>query len=109
MSAQAERSSLGPILALLLLTAALSGCESSPRELSGTYQGTVNEDTFAVTFNEGHTLRMSSSGRTVDGIYTIEDNTIRADFGLGKVNYQIVDENTLRAHINETDVDLKKQ
>ena len=108
MSAQAERSSLGPILALLLLTAALSGCESSPRELSGTYQGTVNENTISVTFNEGHTLRMF--GRTsFDGIYTIEDNTIRADFGWGKVNFQIVDENTLRAHIDEADVDLKKQ
>lgn len=93
---------------------ACSGTHAANSDLSGTYRGTLYGNEYAVTFSEGHTVRMlipagEGLGQTVEGTYLIEQGVIHADFGSGKITYGIIDERTLHTSYGNDPVNLVKQ
>lgn len=87
----------------------LWNCPSS--ELSGVYQRSWARQIYKVTFGPGHTINIisPSNGESFDGTYKIEGNTVQADFGWAKLNYQIIDSKTLHTNWRGTPVQLDKQ
>lgn len=78
-----------------------SGCgKATSRELKGTYGWRYESgETGSITFIEGHAFQFRDHVNYVDlppgGTYTIEGKTLVADFGMMKIIYQIVDDQTL--------------
>lgn len=92
-----------------VLAFCLIGC--SPSELSGTYEKSWGRQIYRVTFRAGRTIEIisPSNGQSFSGTYKIEGGTVQADFGFAKLNYQIVDPQTLDTSWNGAPVRLKKQ
>lgn len=92
-----------------VLAFCLIGC--GPSELSGIYEKSWGRQIYRATFRAGRTIEIisPSNGQSFSGTYKIEGGTVLADFGFAKLNYQIVDSQTLDTNWAGTPVRLKKQ
>jgi hypothetical protein len=83
---------------------------SASSELSGTYEGSCDGEPRTVTFMDGHAfVYKTPMNGGLQGTYKVEGKTIQGDVGIAKLNYQIIDDQTLGTTCNGRLLQLKKQ